>query len=204
MKKVSTYEDLKRIVKSEIETFNLENPVITVDGFFAAGKTKTSEKICHELGYKHVPLDYYLNTDWSEDKVSYEDYKIIKYPIFNRVEKIFELIQESTQPVVLDGAFLEEFLFLEKRIVRNLAIYIKRMAKSVGITPTLWLEEGVCDCDNLEEKIEQEKNITITFEGGETKDASLPPMREELMRYHYRYRPHRKADIIYENEHIEN
>jgi len=87
-------------------------------------------------------------------------------------------------------------------VVHDYLIYVKRYSRH-----GYWRDQGECDVQgDIEDFVNQEKDSLLKFCELETNmgkrdfDPStyqFPPFREELFRYHYKFKPHQAADVIF-------
>jgi uridine kinase len=170
---------------------NCKVSVIGIDGRDGSGKSPLARELATELGYTHIELDdeEYLR----ENRGQFVPH--IKY------DKVREKIDNAQNTIILDGVCLLSVL---KRLGRDpdLLIYVKRTA-SCGE----WRDEEECDVnDDIDGFIakENEKNrrfgeAEASIEGTnfDPDEWKLSELKEEIIRYHFELKPHRKADIIY-------
>ncbi len=153
---------------------------IGIDGTNGAGKSTTASKLAEILGLTHLNLDEYLQ----KKKGGFLDY--LKYPEIK--QKISEL-----ECFVIDGVCLLNVL--EKiGIDVDCLIYVKRIRHG------LWADKDECDVTgDIEEYIKREKEFVRLIKGSNTTPDTLG-LAEEIIRYHYKYKPHHKAQFCYMRE----
>lgn len=109
-------------------------------------------------------------------------------------------LDKAKEPIIIEGVCL---LAVLERLQRRLdtLIYVKRVSDYGS-----WRDEEDCDVteeiDEFMNKKREELRKFVRMEAHiEGKDApndvDFPELAEEIIRYHYGYRPHEKADIIY-------
>lgn len=141
----------------------------------------------YELNYVHINLDDYIEENRGTF-VDYVDYDVVQ----KRVSK-------GKEPILIEGVCLLAVLE-ELQLNLDLLIYVKRINDS-GV----WGDEDDCDVvgdiDELMAETKQRPMIMIAvWEDNEIDPDDVhkyPKLHEEIIRYHHRFRPQDKADIIY-------
>ena len=59
-----------------------------------------------------------------------------------------------------------------------------------------WVNENDCEFSELEKHIEHEREILAKMSGAPFV-PEIPGITEELIKYHYHYKPHANANLIY-------
>ena len=143
--------------------------LIGIDGMDGAGKSTLAKDLSCQLGYAHINLDDYLEKNRGQF-VEYVEYDQVKGEI-----------DKAKKPVIIEGVCL-------LAVIENLSdsldilIYVKRVS-DYG----MWYDKEDCEVDeDIDEFIIRKKS------GG-----SIPALTEEIIRYHYKYKPYEKAGIIY-------
>lgn len=164
--------------------------LIGIDGIDGSGKTTLSKKLSDELGYTHINLDDYVDRNCGT------------FVEHIRYDELLSSIHSTQSPVILEGVCLLAVLEKLQRKA-DLLIYVRRITDYGS-----WRDEDKCDIvGDVDELILKEKETLRTFceamarFEGKNFDANacdIPPLVEELIRYHHRYAPHRRADIIYD------
>ncbi len=164
--------------------------LIGIDGIDGSGKTTLSIKIAEELGYTHIKLDDYV----SENCGTFIEH--IRY------DELRSLVHNTHELIILEGVCLLAVLDRLQRKA-DLLIYVRRIS-DYG----LWYDEYFCDIrGDVDELILKEKESLRKFceaeahMKGKTFDpntCNFPPLKEEIIRYHYNFTPHRRANIIYD------
>ena len=163
---------------------------IAIDGTDGVGKTTLAVALQNSLGGTLVSLD---------------DFVLEKHGGYVPYLKTVELkavLETINRPIIVEGVCVLSAL---ERVFheRNVLIYVKRLA-SYGY----WHDEDVCDpTEPVEELIARRAEEVGSFARldaelsgeplPEDKKPRLTPLREEIIRYHARYRPSRYADIIF-------
>lgn len=179
-------------IKEIIDSLNSRKvSVIGIDGQKDSGKSTLASELASELGYIHINLD----DDEYREKNRGQFVPFVKY------DKVREKIENAKNTIILDGVCL---LAVCERlsITPGLFIYVKRMT-NFGT----WRDEGKCDVTgDIEEFIAREKEDDRKFmeEVARIEDRVFDTNKwvfsdlvEEIMRYHHKFKPHKKADIMY-------
>ena len=163
--------------------------LIAIDGVDGSGKSSLSKNISEELGYCHINLDNYL------EKNRGNFVKYIKYEVLQNK------IQSIKKTIIIEGVCV--LAVLNKLGMRpDYLIYIKRMSEF-----DFWKDEDLCDVeDDIDTFIENENlelqkfsDIMTNIEGEEfnPESSKIPKLREEIIRYHYEFKPHKNANLVY-------
>lgn len=163
---------------------------IAIDGTDGVGKTTLAVALQKTVGGTLVSLD---------------DFVLENHGGFVRYLKTVELkavLATINCPIIVEGICMLSAL---ERVCheRNVLIYVKRLMSS-----GYWHDEEMCDpTEPVEELIARRAQEVGSYP---RLDAELPrerlpeddkprltPLREEIIRYHARYRPSRDADIIF-------
>lgn len=163
---------------------------IVIDGADGSGKSTLAVEIAGKLSSIHINLDDYL-----EKKRGYfVDY--IKYDLLKKK------IEDASSPIIIEGVCA---LAIAKKlqIKCDLHIYVKRMS-----TYGFWNDSDLYDVDddvdafiakqNTEHRKFCEAMAQIEGEEFDPENTDIPKLTEELIRYHYEFKPHKIADVIYE------
>ncbi|MEJ2657251.1 MAG: hypothetical protein P8012_08630 [Desulfobacterales bacterium] len=153
---------------------------IGVDGIDGVGKSTLAAVLASTLGMRHLNLD---------------DYLVKKQGGFLSHLKYDELQHDISEPdrFVVEGVCL---LAVLEQISTPLdcLVYVKRMCHHV------WADERECDLeDDVEDFLDKEKKTVDLIEQAESSLDTLG-LAEELIRYHDKYRPHKKAECFYARE----
>lgn len=165
--------------------------IIGIDGMDGAGKSFIANKVATKFDLRHINLDDYVE----KNKGQYAPN--IKYDLLRRA------IEQSQKPIIIDGVCLLAILN-NMSIEPDLLLYVKRMS-SYGI----WHDGDRCEVpEDIDAFISREKESLRSFAKLEARlegimtnceEVKYPELSEELIRYHYNFKPHDKASIIYEN-----
>jgi len=163
--------------------------LIAIDGVDGSGKSSLSKNLSEELGYRHINLDDYL------EKNRGNFVKYIKYQVLENE------IQRTKKPIIIEGICV-------LAVLKNLGlrpdylIYIKRMSEF-----EIWKDEDLCDVEvdidafieneNLELQKFSEVMSNIEGEKFNPENSKIPRLREEIIRYHYEFKPHKHANLVY-------
>jgi uridine kinase len=140
-----------------------------IDGTDGSGKSTLAKHLSSQLGFAHINLDDHL------EKNRGQFVKYIKY------DQVKGEIDKAKQPIVIEGVCL---LAAIENLTDPLGIliYVKRVS-DYG----MWYDKEDCEVnEDIDEFIIRKKS------GG-----SIPALTEEIIRYHYKYKPYEKAGIIY-------
>ena len=150
---------------------------IGIDGIDGAGKSTIANRLSESLGLSHLNLDDYL------DKENGGFLEHLKYD---------EIKQHTlkTRHFIIEGVCLLNVLEKIETSIDCL-IYVKRMCHN------LWADERVCEItEEIEDFINNEKELIGQFQQTESLPGQLG-LAGEIIRYHYKYKPHKKADLFY-------
>jgi len=174
-------------ISKELKRKNVS--LIVVDGVDGSGKSTLAGKIAKDLSCLHINLDDYL------EKKRGSFVKYIKYNLLKNE------IDGANISIIIEGVCVLAVL-RNLNINSDFLIYIKRMS-NYG----LWLDEDLCDVDediddfienqNLEHLKFCEANATIEGKEFDPKNCNIPKLTEEIIRYHFEFRPQEIADIIF-------
>ena len=163
--------------------------LIAIGGVDGSGKTILASKLANMLGYVHINLDDYLEKHRG-GFLGHIKYELLK----TKIENI-------EVPIIIEGVCL---LAVLKNLKKDpdLLIYIKSMSDYGR-----WRDEAICEViEDIDEFISKEENDLIKFceleakmEGKELDpdECKIPELREEIIRYHHEFRPHKKANIVF-------
>ncbi len=163
--------------------------VIGIDGIDGSGKTTLANEIGTALKLPVLSIDDFLN----KQKGSYLEH--LKY------SDLSSAINSSSAPIIIEGVCL---LHVAEDVGLNVTdlIYIKQVNDW-----NFWIDEETCDpkkpVEELIERLgEDADEISTSIEGlvpstADTGSKGLTPFRKQIIRYHARFRPARKADYIF-------
>ena len=185
MEKTSDLLEITRRLKSK------EFELIVIDGVDGSGKSTLANILAKDLGYLHINLDDYLE----KNRGTYVEY--IKYDLLKNK------ILSTSLPILLEGACVLSVL-RNLEIDHDFLIYNKRMLNfGRWRDEELWDVTGNIDDFIAKETFELRKfsEVDANIEGEEfdQETCNIPAFREELIRYHHDFKPHKNADIIFLN-----
>lgn len=164
--------------------------LIGIDGINGVGKTTLSIKLAAELGCTHINLDDYV----VKNRGTFVEH--IKY------DELRSVIHTAHAPVIIEGICLLAVLEKLQRKV-DILVYVRRISEF-----GLWRDETKCDIvGNVDELLSYEKDTHRKFCEAEAhiegkdfdpKACDIPPLVEEVIRYHHRFAPYGQADMIYD------
>ena len=179
--------DILDIIK-EVKRKNAR--LIIVDGVNGSGKSTLAGEIAKKLGLLHINLDDYI-----EKNRGYFA-KYIKYDLLKNE------IDNTISPFIIEGVCVLNIL-KNLNIKHDFLIYIKRMSDY-----RFWQDEHLYDVDKdidgfiANQNLEHQKfcEATANIEGNEynPNDSTIPKLTEEIILYHYNFKPQDIADIVYE------
>lgn len=151
---------------------------IGIDGIDGVGKSTLAGTLANHLGVDHIDIDNYLDKNHG-GYLQYLDYKSLETDL------------AKANGFVLEGVCLLAVIEIIDTKLDTL-IYIKRMAHG------LWANERECNISgDVNEFIESERDVVNLISGSSDNEESLG-LAEEVIRYHDKYRPHEKVDIIFQ------
>ena len=163
--------------------------LIAIDGVDGSGKSRLASKLANKLGYVHINLDDYLEKHRG-GFLGHIKYELLKIKMEN-----------IKLPVIIEGVCLLAVLRNLKKDP-DLLIYIKRMSDDGW-----WRDEAICEVsEDIDEFVSKEENdlkkfceLEAKMEGKklDPEECKIPELREEIIRYHYEFRPHKKANIVF-------
>ncbi len=181
--KIVSKEEIIDIVNS------IKNGVIGIDGGDGSGKTTLAKFLSQCTGIDVIHLDDYLNQDRGQfvEEIRLGDLKA--------------RMQCKQGALIIEGCCLQALL---DKVETNadLMIYVKFMCKNEWVNEEEYNIKGELE-QALVEFNSQAKLASKFFAIGDECDGSdendsLSGFRREIIKYHYKYRPHEKADYIYQ------
>ncbi|WP_440467401.1 hypothetical protein ACKI1H_00890 [Pseudomonas sp. YH-1] len=166
--------------------------ILGVDGKDGAGKSKLATQLSKSLSAQVISLDDFIE--------KHQD----NYVDSLRFNELSEAIRGAHSHLIIEGVcLLAAIEHLDLKI--NEFIYVKRTKNDI------WLdEETLSPAGSVDEILENEKrNLLLSMrwlssqEGKEfsENEIKLPPLSEEIIRYHAKYRPSTMASYIFEAIH---
>lgn len=172
--------------------------LLGVDGVDGAGKSRLAIELAARLKARVVHLDDFLERDQG------------LYVAALRVRELWGTIEPESGPMIVEGVCL--LAALERIGVRaSRLVYVKRMSPAGS-----WADEACCEApDGAEAVIEARRAELADFEAvfevlrageerssdagyGSEKAPDVPELMQEVIRYHAKHRPHRRADYVLE------
>lgn len=163
--------------------------LIGIDGKEGSGKSTLASQLVKIFGFCHINLDLYLD----KNRGGFVEH--IRYDLLQAELKYL------TKPIIIEGVCLLAVLQKLNR-VHDMLIYVKRMDDK-----NTWDDESECDVHgDIEQFISNRKDwfLSIMKEKAKIKDeffnpvnGNIPELNEEIIRYHFKFKPHLNADIIY-------
>jgi len=161
--------------------------LIAIDGNQGVGKTELANTITTEFSYVGIDLDDFL----FEEKGGYVDF--IQY------DNLTDSIQANKNgKIVISGVCVIQVL--ERiGIVPDLHIYIKLLYKDGFWNDGFMLFNPDMTADQKIYEIHESRRKFWAVEGQPYTPESSKAMglKEDIIRYHYSYKPHEKADLIF-------
>ena len=163
---------------------------IAIDGRDGVGKTTLAVALQAALGGIVISLDDFVLENCGG------------YVPHLKIAGLKATLERSSRPCIVDGVCT--LAALDRVSHRHdVLIYVKRLG-SCGY----WQDEDTCDptepVDELIGRLAEEAAAVARFEAEQSGEAvpeeekpALTPLREEIIRYHARYRPSRRAEIIF-------
>jgi Cdc6-like AAA superfamily ATPase len=164
---------------------------ISIDGVDGTGKSTIAGLLAKKLNYKHINIDDFLeiNKGYYVKNIRYRDLE--------------ETIQKAGTAIILEGVCVLDVLS-QLEIKPDFMIYIKRITEY-----GFWRDGQLYNVEgDIDEFIEKENRDLYDFskdmariEGTkfDPNDCNISKLREEIIRYHHKYKPHEKADLIFLN-----
>jgi len=185
-----TFSEAKDLAEHLLDLELPGGSLITVDGMDGSGKSHLARKLAKKLSTRHVEIDNFLN----QKRGGFLDH--IRYT------ELADTLQrdDGGATFVVEGCCILEVM---RRVegVPDLKIYLKH--KRVG----QWACDFLAKYENAEDAIAGETEAIRNFkelfskleesDAQEQSPAALPPLRKELIDYHFEYLPHEKADLIF-------
>lgn len=172
--------------------------LLGVDGVDGAGKSRLAIELAARLKARVVHLDDFLERGQG------------LYVAALRLREIWGTLEPESGPMIVEGVCL--LAALERiGVTATRLVYVKRMSPAGH-----WADEVCCEVpEGAEAAIEARRAELAEFEAvfealrgaepgysdaayGPAKAPDLPELVQEVIRYHARYRPHRRADYVLE------
>jgi uridine kinase len=161
-----------------------EPRVVGIDGGDGSGKSSLASLLSRKLGWLNINLDDYVEKN------------IGCYMEHIHYDEVRNNFNDAGKPIIIEGVCLLAVLErLEQHL--DILIYVKKMGGK-------WYDEDDCtvsEDDFINRKKEEQwkfSEIEANMYGkNPPSDVMLPELTEEIIRYHHKFRPYEKADIIY-------
>ena len=187
--------EIEKAIGEKIADLEKQGIIVSIDGKNGSGKSRLALNLCcRNENFIYFDLDTHY---WSSNKLPYVeniDFDVLRNNILKTLE--------SNEVVVIDGVCLLS-IFKKLSLPPNITIYIKKLDGSGW-----WIDRKDFDYDlNLEELLREKKEISRKFleleqcnQTGKAKPITdvYEDISYEIIRYHFHYKPDKKADIIYE------
>lgn len=170
----SIHNDEYKLIKS-LKDLSLNSPsIISIDGVDGVGKSTLSCKIAEELCLPNIGIDYFVQ----EQQGGY-----IKYIDYDRLSERIVRDRISSQTIVVEGICVQQIL-KKLSLTSDVSVYIK-----VIDVYGFWMHQM--------RLFPPGKSADEVI--NDRKDKGFPLGHEEdIIRYHYTFRPYENADYIFE------
>lgn len=188
--KAQCFNDLDALVAQYKRDAALGCRVFGIDGKDGTGKSTLATEVCARLSWPLLSIDTLLTTKAGE-YVKYIEYAKLK-----------AFVASQSGPAIVEGVCLLE-VAEHAEVALDRHTYVKRIS-SAG----RWDDEDICDFDEPAENVIHRWNDHAKrfaqIESGSGAGQSLaeddePCLFNELIRYHGKFKPARRADYIFEN-----
>ena len=185
------FDVFKRHIVKLIENNDIN--IITIDGVDGSGKTTLASDISKQSSLKHIEIDDIYLVKNQGKYVDAIQYRRLKYDI--------SWSMNNNQKLIIDGICILEILD-KINIYPDLKIYVKKITDY-----NIWHDGIKFDYSkNVEVVLKQEDEslkefikIEAELEGKKPEiDKIKESIFHEIMRYHFKYQPNLKSDVIYE------
>lgn len=192
-KKVKSIDEIEKEIFKKLAGIEGQPNIVSIDGKDGSGKTHLALCLCcRNENFIYFDLDTHY---WSSKKLPYVeniDYEMLKNNICNTLS--------DKEIVVIDGVCT--LSILEKLSLNpKIAIYIKKIDKL-----DWWIDGKEFNYDlDLEKVLENKREVSrkwLELEGfnqnRDVKSVTDTDISYDIIRYHFRQKPDKNADIIYE------
>ena len=192
-KKVKSIDEIEKEIFKKLAGIEGQPIIISIDGKDGSGKSRLALCLCcRNENFIYFDLDTHY---WSSKKLPYVeniDYKMLKDNIRNTLS--------DNEIVVIDGVCT--LSILEKLSLNpTIAVYIKKLNDS-----DWWIDGKEFNYDlDLEEVLENKREVSRKWselerfdQNREVKSVTDTDISYDIIRYHFRHKPDKNADIIYE------
>lgn len=175
--------DVDSLVKKIRDLCSVQKGIISIDGFDGSRKSDLAGQLCLKLPGVHIAVDRFLERNKGG------------YLSFLRYGELKEQIRESLAQgalVLVEGVCIRQVL--EKVCIKeSVDIYVKEFG------PGGW-RDGVFlgQYASADEAIAGENANFAEYRRLNGKPpVPLPPLRKELIQYHYAFQPHERAQVVF-------
>ena len=192
-KKVKSIDEIEKEIFKKLAGIEGQPNIISIDGKDGSGKTHLALCLCcRNENFIYFDLDTHY---WSSKKLPYVeniDYEMLKNNIRNTLS--------DKEIVVIDGVCT--LSILEKLSLNpKIAIYIKKI-DNLG----WWIDGKEFNYDlDLEKVLENKREVSRKWselegfnQNRDVKSVTDTDISYDIIRYHFRQKPDKNADIIYE------
>lgn len=192
-KTIESINEIEKDIFKKLADIEGQSIIISIDGKDGSGKSHLALCLCcRNENFIYFDLDTHY---WSSKKLPYVeniDYEILKNNIHNTLS--------DNEIVVIDGVCM--LSILEKLSLNpTIAIYIKKVNDSGW-----WIDGKEFNYDlDLEEVFENKREVSRKWselegfdQNRDLKSVTDIDISYEIIRYHFRHKPDKNADIIYE------
>ncbi len=189
MREVADVNELVDAIRAKVEG-RAARPVIGIDGADRSGKTFLATEIGTAMNLSVVSVD---------DLIQKERGNYVEHV---RQAELEAALGSGETGVIVEGVCLLDVLG-RLALSADCLVYVKRCDAD-----GFWYEDGDYDDPSgsadvvlarLSQQLAALADLSCRFrnEPGDPFAASVTPLREEIIRYHYRARPHERADFAY-------
>ena len=191
-KKVKSIDEIEKEIFKKLAGIEGQPIIISIDGKDGSGKSHLALCLCfRNENFIYFDLDTHY---WSSKKLPYVeniDYEMLKNNIRNTLS--------DNEIVVIDGVCT--LSILEKLSLNpTIAIYIKKLNDSGW-----WIDGKEFNYAlDLEEVLENKRKVSLKWselegfdQNTEIKSVTDIDISYDIIRYHFRHKPDKNADIIY-------
>ncbi|MGE0592689.1 MAG: shikimate kinase [Vicinamibacterales bacterium] len=154
--------------------------LIAVDGWDGSGKSTLASALAQAVSCEYVEVDKFLE----RNQGGYLDR--IRYP------ELGARLGELTELVVVEGVCLREVL-ARLGHAPAMSIYVKVLS-SVGT----WHPGRWCEFESAGEAIANHRQTLSLFARATAQPQPIDGLEEELIEYHFKWRPHEVSQLILE------
>ena len=159
--------------------------VITCDGFDGSGKSQLARALADQLGAIHIELDNFLN----RERGRYVEE--IRYP------ELTKALDEADRAVVLEGICVQKILgYLG--VVPAVRVYVRKLKHGYWYEGERYLPVGTTADEVINELRKQEDLLDLEGPAPATAGPERETLLHQIIRYHYEFEPHRRADYVYD------